>query len=218
MVRWFLVFPLDALLMRARTHVHTQTTDGQGVVLRSQGDLERPRQGPLGPQLIPFSQTNHHKQRYWIGQLVCFIIEKPDWLIFPNKLVLFKYTGLRDVSQKRQNKHHTLLWARQPSNCTVVQSIWILNKSLIQHKVTSIQTNSDFQTSRQKEQVCAIHYLQNQVCKQSFVARDNLHIVHVNSALLTQYTNGCVSMNIKCNLVLHCKNHFELFAIYTPTN
>lgn len=109
MVRWFLVFPLDALLMRARTHVHTQTTDGQGVVLRSQGDPERPRQGPPDPQLIPFSQTNLHKQRYWIGQLVCFILEKPEWLLFPNKLVLFKYTGLRDVSQQRQNNHRTLL-------------------------------------------------------------------------------------------------------------
>lgn len=156
MVRWFLGFPLDALLIRARTHVHTQTTDGQGVVVRSQGDLERPRQGPPDPQLIPFSQENLHKQRYWIGQLVCFEIEKPEWLLFPNEPVLFKYTGLRDVSQRRRNKHHTLIWARQPWNCTVVQSIWILNKNLIQHKVTSIQTNSDFQTSRQKEQVCVV--------------------------------------------------------------
>lgn len=81
---------------RART-----LTDGQGVVLRSpKVTPDSRRQGPRPTAYPVLADEPLHKQRDWIGQIVCFKVEKPEWILLPNNLVLFKFTGLRDVSQQ----------------------------------------------------------------------------------------------------------------------
>lgn len=79
---------------RTLTDAHKELSSGAKVTPDSR------RQGPRPTAYPVLADEPLHKQTDWIGQIVCFKVEKPEWILLPNKLVLFKFTGLRDVSQQ----------------------------------------------------------------------------------------------------------------------